>query len=141
MTKRLEPSCHAELVSASELFFLLSGCAPFIPVHRTGFSGVVLIKSETQMTKFNEKENGLILGLLDIHLIPHQREILTFELSSLRLFSFPQVSTDHLRIRLNFVRGPLGNFASKIEDDNPVCDVHHDPHIMFDKDDTTNAIP
>ncbi len=41
---RTEPSCHAELVSASELFFLLSADAPFIPVHRTGFSEAALIR-------------------------------------------------------------------------------------------------
>jgi hypothetical protein len=28
-------------------FFLLSADAPFIPVHRTGFSGVILIKRPT----------------------------------------------------------------------------------------------
>jgi hypothetical protein len=54
MTKRPEPNHHVmllnlglmkiRLVSASELFFLLSADAPFIPVHRTGFSGALLIK-------------------------------------------------------------------------------------------------
>jgi hypothetical protein len=38
-----KPSCHAELVSASGAFFLPSAEAPFIPVHRTGFSGVLII--------------------------------------------------------------------------------------------------
>jgi hypothetical protein len=33
------------LVSASDLFFLLSADAPFILVHRTGFSGAILINS------------------------------------------------------------------------------------------------
>jgi hypothetical protein len=41
---RTKPSCHAELVSASDLFFLLTADALFIPVHRTGFSGAILIK-------------------------------------------------------------------------------------------------
>jgi hypothetical protein len=42
---RTELACHAsELVSASGLFFLLSSNAPFIPVHRTGFSDAVLIR-------------------------------------------------------------------------------------------------
>jgi hypothetical protein len=45
---RTEPSGHAELVSAS-VFFLLSADTPFIPVYRTGFSGVGLIN----MQKFN----------------------------------------------------------------------------------------
>jgi len=38
MTKntRIEPYCHAELVSASDLFFLFSEDASFIPVYRTG---------------------------------------------------------------------------------------------------------
>ena len=42
---RTDPSCHAELDSASGLLSLLSADTPFIPVHRTGFSGAVLIKN------------------------------------------------------------------------------------------------
>jgi len=47
MTKpKTKPSCHAELVSASYLvFFLPLADTPFIPVHRAGFSGVILIKN------------------------------------------------------------------------------------------------
>jgi hypothetical protein len=44
MTKRPEPDRHVMLVSASDLFFLLSADAPFIPVHRAGFSDAVLRK-------------------------------------------------------------------------------------------------
>ena len=40
---RTKLSCHAELVSASDLFFLLSADASFIPVHRKGFSDAILI--------------------------------------------------------------------------------------------------
>ncbi len=54
MTKGPEPNPHVmvllnlglmkiRLVSASDLFFLLSADAPFIPVHRTGFSDAILI--------------------------------------------------------------------------------------------------
>jgi hypothetical protein len=53
MTKRSDPNRHVmlnlglmkiRLVSASDSFFLLSADAPFIPVHRMGFSGAILIK-------------------------------------------------------------------------------------------------
>jgi hypothetical protein len=52
MTERPEPNHYVmlnlglmkiRLVSASDLFFLLSADPPLIPVHRTGFSGEVLI--------------------------------------------------------------------------------------------------
>jgi len=52
MTKKPEANHHVmlnlglmkiRLVSASELFFLLSTDASFIPVHRAGLSGAVLI--------------------------------------------------------------------------------------------------
>ena len=57
------------------------------------------------------------------------------------LFSPSQVSTYNLGISANFGRSALGNLAPKIEDDNPVCNVHNHSHIMLDKDDTTNPIP
>jgi hypothetical protein len=51
MTKIPEPNRHVmllnlglmkiRLVSASDLFFLLSADAPFFAVHRTGFSGAI----------------------------------------------------------------------------------------------------
>ena len=41
---RTKPSCHAELVSASGLLILPSPEASFIPVHRTGFSDMLLTK-------------------------------------------------------------------------------------------------
>src|SRR4030043_574253 len=46
MTKRPEPNRHVMLNLFQHLvcFFLLSAEAPFIPVHRTGFSGAILIK-------------------------------------------------------------------------------------------------
>jgi hypothetical protein len=44
---RSELACHAELVSASDLFFLLSEDAPLIPVQRKGFSDAVLIKTSS----------------------------------------------------------------------------------------------
>jgi hypothetical protein len=52
MTKKPQLNCHVmlnlglmkiRLVSASDLYFLLSADARFIPVHRTGFSDAVLI--------------------------------------------------------------------------------------------------
>ncbi len=57
MTKRPEPNRHVMLLlnlglmkirlgSASDLFFLLLAEAPFIPVHRTGFSGAIVIKGK-----------------------------------------------------------------------------------------------
>ena len=46
MTKKPEPNRHVMLNLFQHLvcFFLLSAEAPFIPVHRTGFSGAILIK-------------------------------------------------------------------------------------------------
>jgi len=57
------------------------------------------------------------------------------------LFFFSKISPDHLGIGANLCRGALGNLTPKIEDDNPVCNVHDHSHIMFDKDDTTNTVP
>jgi hypothetical protein len=42
--KTREPNPVAMLVSASDQGFLPLADTPFIPVHRTGFSGVTLIK-------------------------------------------------------------------------------------------------
>jgi hypothetical protein len=56
MTKRPEPNRHVMLNLFQHLvcFFLLSADTPFIPVHRTGFSGAILIKipnPNVQITK------------------------------------------------------------------------------------------
>ncbi len=59
----------------------------------------------------------------------------------LRLFFFSQVGADHLGVIAHFGRSALGNLAAEIEDDDPVGNVHHDSHIMFDENDTTDAIP
>jgi len=55
-----------ELVSASDLFFLLSADAPFIPVHSvkdgtgtTGFSGAILINVSSIQT-LPAEENALV---------------------------------------------------------------------------------
>ena len=47
---RTSPTCHAELVSASGLLFLLSADTPFIPVHRTGFSGAISTKMSRMLS-------------------------------------------------------------------------------------------
>jgi len=46
------------LVSASDLFFLLSADAHFIPVHRTGFSDAVLIKRKKGNQERKEEDHG-----------------------------------------------------------------------------------
>jgi hypothetical protein len=56
MTKRPEPNRHVMLNLFQHLvcFFLLSADAPFIPVHRTGFSGAISNK------KLAMERNGYI---------------------------------------------------------------------------------
>ena len=56
------------------------------------------------------------------------------------LFLFPQVSTDNLRIRLDFSRCAFGNLASEIKGDNPVGDVHHHAHVVLHQHDTAHAV-
>jgi len=68
MTKerKTKPACHAELVSASGWFFLLSADASFIPVHRKGFSDAILIKNILNFFKnfIKKGENGHTKGLI-----------------------------------------------------------------------------
>ena len=81
MTKRPEPNRHVMLNSFQHLvcFFLLSAAAPFIPVHRTGFSGAILIKASDsrsgqllhlQVKQILSKTIFLFLSLKDISPYP-----------------------------------------------------------------------
>src|SRR4030067_3468749 len=60
MTKGPQPNRYVMLNLFQHLvcFFLLSADAPFIPVHRTGFSGATLIKWKKYNTSLPQKETS-----------------------------------------------------------------------------------
>ena len=110
MTKRQKPHAAVMLNLFQHLacFFLLSGDTPFIPVHRTGFSGVTLINSKLQfqMTKTVLVKN-LVFRYWDLFVIwpacakpLRRRQVL--RIWCFNFLTFP-LNTQHLLPRLFFV--------------------------------------